>query len=126
DGRETIGNPDPLPDGAMMVKEMFPAPAAACAGVDPKYLRPTSGAAIMVRDTKAAHDGWFWGWFGWTGWSPDWGPDMDNSYPNMGFGQYCTNCHASATDNQTFATLRNVKDQGGGPLVYLSQNLFLP
>jgi hypothetical protein len=125
DGAETIANPEPLPDGAVMVKEMFPAPAAACAGIDPINLQPTSGAAIMVRDTKASHDGWFWGWFGWTGWAPDWPPAPDSPYPNMGFGQYCTNCHASAKDNQTFATLRNVTGERGEPLVYLSQNFFL-
>ena len=26
----------------------------------------------MVRDRKASHDGWFWGWFGWRRWAPDW------------------------------------------------------
>ena len=107
DGEKTVANPEPLPDGAVMVKEMFPVPAAACADVDPINLRPTNGAAIMVRDAQAAHDGWFWGWFGWgkDEWAPDWPPTSANLYPNMGFGQYCTNCHASATDNQTFATL---------------------
>jgi hypothetical protein len=126
-GGETVANPEPLPDGAMMVKEMFPAPAAACAGIDPINLKPTSGAAIMVRDAKAALDGWFWGWFGWSKdeWAPDWPPGPDNPLPNMGFGQYCTNCHASATDHQTFATLKNIKGERGEPLVYLSQNFFL-
>ena len=127
DGAQTVANADPLPDGAMMVKEMFPAPAAACAGVDPVNLQPTSGAAVMVRDAKAAHDGWFWGWFGWgkDEWAPDWPAASGNPYPNMGFGQYCTNCHASATDNQTFATLRNIKGERGEPLNYLSQNFLL-
>ncbi len=125
DGRETVPNPDPLPDGAMMVKEMYAPPASACAGADPTRLRPTSGAAIMVRDAKASHDGWFWGWFGWKDWKPDWPAAADNPYPNMGFGQYCTNCHASASDHQTFATLRNINGEPGRPLVYLSQDFFL-
>src|SRR5579883_120973 len=127
DGEKTIASPDPLPDGAVMIKEMFPAPAAACADVDPVNLEPTSGAAVMVRDAKAAHDGWFWGWFGWgkNEWAPDWPAGPGNPYPNMGFGQYCTNCHASATDNQTFATLRNIKGERGEPLNYLSHNFFL-
>jgi hypothetical protein len=128
DGAETIANPEPLPDGAMMVKEMYPAPAAACAGIDPINLQPSSGAAVMVRDTKAAQDGWFWGWFGWGGpdvWAPDWPPAGNSPYPNMGFGQYCTNCHASAKDHQTFATLKNIKGERGEPLVYLSQNFFI-
>ena len=62
-----------------MVKEMYPAPAAACAGVDPVRLLPTCGAAVMVRDREAAQDGWFWGWFGWGGWDPDWPPGADES-----------------------------------------------
>ncbi len=118
--------PAPVPDGAIMVKEMFPAPAAACAGVDPLRLLPTSGAAVMVRDAGAARDGWFWGWFGWSGWTPDWPPDAANRYPFMGFGQYCVNCHASAEDNLTFASLRNVEGRPGEPLVFLSQHFFSP
>ncbi len=43
----------------------------------------------------------------------------------MGFGQYCTNCHASAKSNSTFASLKNVKGHAGEPLVFLSQNFFL-
>ncbi len=113
-----------IPDGAVIVKEMFPPPAAACAEVDPLRLLPTSGAAVMVRDRQASHDGWFWGWFGWSGWNPDWPPDRTNRYPYMGFGQYCVNCHASAADNLTFASLRNVQGEPGQPLVFLSQHFF--
>jgi len=43
----------------------------------------------------------------------------------MGFGQYCTNCHASASDHQTFATLHNIKGERGEPLVYLSHNFLI-
>ncbi|HBL30427.1 MAG TPA: hypothetical protein DD490_26630 [Acidobacteria bacterium] len=116
----------PIPDGAVIVKEMYPAPAAACAGVDPVRLLPTSGAAVMVRDLRASQDGWFWGWFGWSGWTPDEPPDATNRYPYMGFGQYCLNCHASAKDNHTFASLRNVEGESGEPLVFLSQHFFDP
>ena len=119
----------PVPDGAIVVKEMYPAPAAACAGVDPIYLMPdqNNGAAIMVRDSTVAHDGWFWGWYGWPGsaWSVDWPAGDSSPLPNMGFGQYCTNCHASAKDNQVFAALKNIKGEPGEPLVFLSQNFFL-
>ncbi|UEM20939.1 hypothetical protein JL100_028415 [Skermanella mucosa] len=117
-------DPAPVPDGAIMVKEMFPAPAAACDGVDPLNLLPTSGAAIMVRDAQASHDGWFWGWFGWSGWAPDWPPGPTNPLANMGFGQYCLNCHASAKDGYTFASLKNMLGQPGEPLVFLSQHFF--
>ena len=117
-------DPPPIKDGAIVVKEMFPAPAAACAGADPLRLLPTSGAAVMVRDRQAAQDGWFWGWFGWSGWDPDEPPGPQNRYPYMGFGQYCVNCHASAANNHTFASLRNVEGQPGEPLVFLSQHFF--
>lgn len=113
----------PVPDGAMLIKEMYPAPAALCAGTDPLELLPTSGAAVMVRDRSASHDGWFWGWFGWSDWKPDWPANAkSNSLPNMGFGQYCVNCHASARDNLTFSSTRNIQGEPGEPLAYLSQN----
>ena len=117
----------PVPDGAIMVKEMYPPPAAACATIDPRRLFPTSGAAVMVRDSGASYDGWFWGWFGWgeKDWRPDWPAQASNDYPYMGFGLYCTNCHSSARDNQTFASPRNIKGEPGEPLVYLSQTFFL-
>lgn len=114
-----------VPDGAVMVKEMFPPPGARCADADPMKLEPTSGAAIMVRAAAVSHDGWFWGWFGWgKEWEPDWPAKTTNAYPNMGFGQYCTNCHASAKSNSTFASLKNVKGHPGEPIVFLSQRFF--
>jgi hypothetical protein len=119
-------SPAPVPDGAVIVKEMFPAPAAACAGVDPVRLLPTSGAAVMVRDREAAQDGWFWGYFGFGPPDPDYPPGPTNRYPYMGFGQYCVNCHASAQDNRTFSSLRNVEGEPGEPLVFLSQHFFDP
>jgi hypothetical protein len=119
----------PVPDGAMMIKEMYPYPAAACAGIDVMKLLPLSQAsAVMVRDSKGSYDGWFWGWYGWgpnSGWSVDWPAKAGSPYPVMGFGQYCTNCHASAKDNSTFSALKNIKGEPGEPLVFLSQNFFL-
>ena len=121
----------PVPDGAIMIKEMYPPPATACAGVDTLHLlAKTKGAAVMVRDSKGSYDGWFWGWYGWgpeaeSGWYVDWPARPNSPYPNMGFGQYCTNCHASAKANQTFAALRNIKGEPNIPPVYLSQNFFL-
>ena len=83
-------HPPPVPDGAIMVKEMFSEPASDCRTVDPLRLFPTSGAAIMIRDASASYDGWFWGWYGFgsqSGWTPDWPalPADNNSLPNMGF-----------------------------------------
>ena len=91
--------------------------------VDPLHLAPTSGAAVMVRDAGGSYDGWFWGWFGWgeNDWRPDWPAPAANDYPYMGYGLYCTNCHGSARDNATFASLRNIKGERGDPLVFLSQ-----
>jgi hypothetical protein len=119
--------PPDIPDGAIMVKEMFPPPAAACADVDPLYLTPTKGAAIMVRDAGGSYDGWFWGWFGWgdRDWRPDWPAPASNDYPYMGHGLYCTNCHASARDNHTFASLRNIRRESGEPLLFLSHTFVL-
>jgi hypothetical protein len=98
--------PASAPDGAIMIKEMYSPPAAACASIGWERLRPiTQGAAVMIRDGAASQDGWFWGWVGWTtDWQPDWpGRAATNAYPFSGFGQYCTNCHASAANNGTFA-----------------------
>lgn len=119
--------PAPIPDGAILVKEMYsPAPAAACRIPDLLRLRPnTQGMAVMVRDSAAARDGWFWGALAWKGWTPDWPPPPSNSPALAGFGQYCTNCHASARDNQTFASLANIAGEPGNFLSFLSQDFFL-
>ena len=112
----------PIPDGAIMAKEMYPAPASRCDVPDTNYLLPTSGIAFMVRDNDASHDGWFWGWYGYEGWAPDWPPGPDNGAPLQGFGQYCVNCHASSEEHLTFASLKNIEKEPGRPLVFLSQN----
>ena len=52
----TPAQEDAVPDGAMMVKEMYPPPAARCAEIAWERLRPISqGAAVMVRDSRASH-----------------------------------------------------------------------
>jgi Cytochrome P460 len=119
-------HPAPVPDGAIMVKEMYSQPpAASCRAVNPTYLKPaTQGVAVMIRDSVGSRDGWFWGWFGWSGWQPDWPAQPGNPMPMMGFGQYCTNCHASARDNSTFASLNNIQGEPGEFLTFLSQDFF--
>jgi hypothetical protein len=126
DAARTPGTPAPIPDGAIIVKEMYsPAPASACQVPDVLRLRPnTQGSAVMVRDSAAARDGWFWAAIGWQGWQPDWPPAASNSPAMAGFGQYCTNCHASARDNQTFASLSNIEGEPGTFLSFLSENFF--
>jgi len=114
---------EPMPDGAIIVKEMYAAPAALCAAEDPVNLLPSHGAAFMVRDAAGSFDGWYWGWFGWHGWKPDYPADTDKNLPaSMGFGQSCVNCHASARDNSTFSASRNLEGEPGRPLVYLVQD----
>ncbi|MAU96932.1 MAG: hypothetical protein CMP81_13755 [Fulvimarina sp.] len=118
----------PVPDGAMIVKEMYPAPAALCAKEEPLMLKPTSGAAFMVRDTEASHDGWYWGWYGWSDdrtANIDWPPRPSNGLPYQGFGQYCLNCHASAENNSTFSSLSNIAGEPGQPIAFLSQDFAL-
>ncbi len=128
DGGTAPANVPPVPDGAIMIKEMYNStPAAACRVPDLLKLKPVEqGAAVMVRDSAASQDGWFWGWYGWpnSGWSVDYPPSPANGLPFMGFGQYCLNCHASARDNQTFASLGNIKGEPGTFLSFLAQDFY--
>ena len=82
----------------------------------------------MIRDAAASRDGWFWGWYGWpdvdSGWKVDYPPAPSSPLPFMGFGQYCVNCHASAHDNHTFASLNNIKGEGGTFLSFLAQDFW--
>jgi hypothetical protein len=50
----------PVPDGAIMVKEMFPPPTSHCKDAELVHLFPANGGAIMVRASKESRDGWFW------------------------------------------------------------------
>ncbi len=124
----------PVPDGAIIVKEMYTPPGSRCRDREVANLKPANGIAYMVRDADAAWDGWFWGYFGFFDPAkPD--PNIDwpapppnrplNSPAYAGFGQYCLNCHASAENNSTFSSLANIKGQPGEPLVFLSQDWFL-
>lgn len=96
-----------IPDGAVIIKEQYAPPA----GRQPPKLQ---GYAVMVRDSRASWDGWYWSSGAGLG-----GPTtFPFTYPWAGFGQYCVNCHAS-TDNKmsTFSALRNVL---GDPMTYLT------
>ncbi len=134
EGAPAVVNPAPVPDGAIMIKEMYNStPAAACQVPDLMKLKPVEqGAAIMIRDNAASKDGWFWGYYGWPPvkdgkpepYVPDYPPSASNGLPAMGFGQYCLNCHASARDNLSFASLGNIKGEHGTYLVFLEQNFY--
>lgn len=92
-----------IPDGAMIVKEMFPSPARQDAKL--------SAWTVMVKDKKGAYDGWYWSFH-----APNYqseNPAID--YPDSGFGLYCLRCHASAEKESTFITAKNVE---GDPISF--------
>ena len=112
------GRQGDIPDGAMIIKEMFPTPAArytdlAADGINDQLSMWT----YMVRDRSGSKDGWFWGYHG-TGDGVD-GNEYPFNYPDAGFGQYCVRCHASAEKLFTFSALRNIAGEGGNPISYL-------
>ena len=122
------GRKGAIPQNAMIIKEMHNAPA------DQYYIDSTlsyrnedlvqstvdagfSAWTIMIRDTAGAHDGWYWGYI--SGNPAYQKPDTNMfEYPDQGFGQYCTRCHASAADNLTFSSLTNIEGFDGNPLTY--------
>jgi hypothetical protein len=126
DPAKTPANPAPIPDGAIMVKELYsPPPAASCRIDDLLRLRPdTKGYTVMIRDNAASHDGWYWAGLGGKGWEPDWPPPPSNAPSLNSFGGLCVVCHASAHDNQTFASLVNVEGEPGDFLTFLVQDFF--
>jgi mono/diheme cytochrome c family protein len=107
-----------IPDGAMIVKEMYhPGPAARW---QDKPLTPSSWT-VMIKDSKASKDGWFWGGL-WTN-NPPMPKPSDSFKPpfnvlNEGFGLSCLHCHASSEKESTFASTTNIKGFPGNPLSY--------
>ncbi|HYP00102.1 MAG TPA: hypothetical protein VER76_07915 [Pyrinomonadaceae bacterium] len=108
-----------IPDGATIIKEMYPNPAQQA--VDQKYKcndpfgegNPyrCTGLAIMVKDKRGSYDGWFWS----DGNPLSYGTYPNYTYPNAGFGLYCVNCHASAKTELTFSSLNNIL---GNPITF--------
>ena len=94
---------DAVPDGAMLVKEQYQTLTA-----------PLTEWTIMVKDEAGSFDGWYWADLS----APGSGAATTSSstfdcpeasYPSIGFGEYCVNCHGSAADGQlTFATTSHV------------------
>jgi mono/diheme cytochrome c family protein len=107
------GRKNAIPDGAMIIKEQYDAPAARWETKKPPTVADWT---IMIKDAKGSADGWFWAEL-WVG------MPLDNhawpfNYPNTGFGIYCTRCHASAEKESTFAALNNIKGFPGDPLTF--------
>ena len=106
-----------IPDGAMIIKEMYPPPAARYADLGDADINDELAMwTFMVRDSNASLDGWFWGYHG-TGGAVD-SNEYPFNYPDAGFGQYCVRCHASAANEFTFSALRNVAGEPGDPVSY--------
>lgn len=102
-----------IPDGAMIIKEQYSAPAAQYQLRTPD---PVTDWTIMIKDSKGSKDGWYWAEI----WKDQ---TIDNhnppySVPNAGFGLYCLRCHTSAEKDFTFASLTNIKGFPGQPLSY--------
>ncbi len=137
----------PIKDGAMIIKEMFTPPAALYQELanDPQFKEPKaynkllSGLVgdwtIMVKDSQASSDGWFWGSVS----LPEKGQSIDEAIAKQvdtkknrkdnnaqlrfsGFGMPCLRCHASADDELTFSELDNIAGQAGEPLTFFSDN----
>ncbi|MEQ9331225.1 hypothetical protein [Thalassobaculum sp.] len=93
-----------VPDGGVIVKAMFKRQPP---GFEDMAF---SGYAIMVMDHAGSWDGWYY-----ADGAPSGVPTEASAtapygfYDYNSFGQYCVNCHASAVDNNTFATLRNLR-----------------
>ena len=110
-----------IPDGGMIVKEMFHPPAARYEGmtdeelVETLYESTSPGWTVMVKDSAGAPDGWFWASV-WKGQHYD-TPDSMN-YPEAGFGLACIRCHAVAQEGGTFTALRNVEGFPGDPITF--------
>jgi hypothetical protein len=102
-----------IPDGSMIVKEQYSAPAARYQVQPPKGI---NGWTIMIKDSKGSQDGWYW--------AEIWGAQCvdDNkppfAYPYAGFGLYCVRCHASAEREHTFTYANNIKGFPGDPDSY--------
>jgi hypothetical protein len=102
---KTRGREGDIPDGTVIVKEMFDPPAEE--GSELK------GWTVMVKDSQGSHDGWYWSYHG-VGQAPSTKPEID--YPDSGFGLYCIRCHASAEKESTFLALKNVE---GDPISFV-------
>lgn len=115
-----------IPDGEMIVKEQFAAPAARHERKSEEQLYDALDSwTVMVKDSSGSRDGWFWS-------NPTRGQCViDNrkhpfAHAISGFGLYCVRCHAAAqspgalagTDGNefTFASLRNITGFPGEPI----------
>ncbi len=116
-----------VPDGAIIIKEMYDPPAVQFDGFNESAIRKSLHMwTVMIRDSAASKDGWFWSFYDTIPKQP---VDFDAypfNYPNSGFGNYCVRCHASAVSEHTFASLRNIAGEAGEPLQYRVDDSWRP
>jgi hypothetical protein len=101
--------PHAIPNGSMMVKEMWTPPLERWAGTCWDCVKPDgSGAVFWIRDDQTFSTGWFGSWYG-PGWSPAWPAAASNPLTGSGEGgsQFCSNCHAATVSGNTFVSMRN-------------------
>ena len=100
-----------VPDGAMIVKEMYALPEVV---PDGKTADP-SGWAVIVRDNAISHDGWLWYLF----YLPH-NPTNSIEFQTVQYGMsFCISCHSSSDRGQgTFAFLGNL--EGRDPATYVA------
>lgn len=113
-----------IPDGAVIIKEQFsPGPAAHYRDIPEGSLGCSNDWTIMIRNSKASRDGWFWAEV-WNGSKPSNSMNFTNEfqYPNAGYGLYCLRCHASAEKQLTFSSLSNIEGAPGWPLQFRVDN----
>ena len=115
------GRSGTIPDGAMIIKEQYAAPAAQ---YQLKAPPPVSDWTVMIKDTQGSKDGWYWAEI-WDGQTID-NNNPPYAVPNAGFGLYCARCHASAEKDSTFVSLNNIKGFPGQPLGYFVDLSWVP
>jgi mono/diheme cytochrome c family protein len=112
----TDGRQGTVPDGALVIKEQYRAPAARYAGLTDAQLPAARDWTIMYKDAGGSKDGWFWAEF-FTGMAYD-DDQPPFQYPWAGFGLSCLRCHAIAEQEHTFGSLNNIKGFPGEPIVF--------
>lgn len=118
-----------LPDGSMIIKEMFIPPAVLYQDMrnNPAYSDPEHYAqfidnmvfawTVMVRDRSASIDGWFWANPSAPGAGESIAEAIDKQLdtlqepPASEFGAPCLRCHASAESEFTFSDLDNIQEE---------------
>ena len=121
------GRQGDLPDGSIIIKEMFHPPAVMYQDMaeNPAYSDPAKYAGFVnsmvfawtaiVKDSSASADGWFWA----NPMAPGEGESIEAAVerqldtlvgaPASEFGAPCLRCHASAESEFTFSDLQNVE-----------------